>query len=243
MTLQMAAMGALTLTSIAGGAIVPTSITGSAHVDGYTTATGFDRDEYNVTRDLSAFGLSVALAETAMAATALSEATADSGTQIVPEGFRAISTNYGRGTIGGQGSNAVGTSRTLMSIRFNAVSDDPIVITGRLDGGVSGFGGRSYFGDGVIVLYNPAGGVALRRNALSTGSTVAELIGDPMLGEWRLEIESVAGATDYGGGGFSGGWVTGSVDISITSVPGPGSATLLAAPLMLGLRRRRRLKD
>ncbi|MCC6679155.1 MAG: hypothetical protein IT436_18675 [Phycisphaerales bacterium] len=239
LTFQVTLAAACAIASIASGSIVPTTLAGSAHIAGYTTADGVDRDEYDLTNDLSVYGLSLDLAESATAATALSEATASSGTQLIPGGLRAFSTNYGRGSIGSQGGNAVGTSRTLMTIRFTSTSDDPITITGVLSGGQSDPGGRSYFGDGVVKLYNPAGGIVLRLNAMSTGSTVAEIIGSPMPGEWRLELEATAGAFDYGGGGFSGGWVTGAYDISVTSVPGPGPAALLAMAAPLAARRRR----
>lgn len=102
-----------------------------------------------------------------------------------------------------------------------------------------GPGGRSYFGDAIVELFNPLGTQILRRNALGTGSSLNESISPVMAGTYRMVVTTTASATDFGGGGFSGGEVTGWADFTVTAIPAPGAGALAAAGIVAAMRRRR----
>lgn len=223
----------------AQGGLVVTSVTGTIRSFGNTIQSGFDSQDFDHTASIFAVGETATVIGEAESGTAHATASATATVAVVPQGFRTISiahTEASTGSGGPAAGNAVGHATTDITVLFSLDAPGPIAVTGRFSGVI---GGRSYYGNGGLMLFNPAGTLVLRSSALAGGSSLDQVVAATMTGEYRLVFTASADAVDYGGGGFSGGIGTGSIDIIVSAVPGPGATTLVAFSLIAAARRRR----
>lgn len=224
--------------SVARADITITSVSGISHVDGEVLLQGFDPDVFDSTQQFMALDDIASVDEDAAIGLTTSRATASGSVTLFSSGFYASSASFasaGRHPTTGGSADALG--RTDIAVLFSITTTGTLELSGGFSGGM-GPGGRSYFGDGLMVLYNPLGTAVLRRSYFATGGGFTATIPAPMPGTWRLDVTSTASAADYGGGGFSGGLVNSSANVAVVMVPAPGGGIIALAGLAMLLRRR-----
>lgn len=218
--------------------LVVSTVTGSVRANGSASARGYATQQYDDTRTFGALSIPLAVSGSAVSHFTESNAEATAVASPVSLGFNILTTNAGRAVLSPSDwpGAAIANGRSEVSITFLMTEAQPLRIAGRFTatGGV----GSGPYGDGSLALFNPSGVRILFLTGTITGTVVDEsLLTEP--GLYRIDILSRIGIRDEGGGGFIGGSAVGGADLTITAVPGPGAAALLALAMPLAARRRR----